>query len=230
MWRASGSRPSPTGRIDVIVTPPIPVSRELVPAGAPVAPDGFNVVTTGLQGGLPHVVPFEGDFSALLVVPSGVAAIWRDTDVTDIVGSSDAEVIGTARMAEEVGLVGRPAARVLLRAGGEVRASMPLAAGVRRRRPDSGEPDQGTGAEVIVIGWQLCAGSLRGPGDFGSRIQLAWRRIDRGTDRFSPPVINPHLRARLEATSRLESDPYTAEPAERRRLARGRKGIPWRSP
>ncbi|HEY0987409.1 MAG TPA: hypothetical protein VGD80_10175, partial [Kofleriaceae bacterium] len=50
----------------------------------------------------------------------------------------------------------------------------------------------------------LHAGTLRGAGDFGSFIEFAWRRVDRGTDTFARPPLDPRVAARF--TGQLQSN------------------------
>jgi hypothetical protein len=67
--------------------------------------------------------------------------------------------------------------------------------------PDAGRAGTGIRIELVVLGWQIRAGSLRGPGDFGSRIELAWRIADRAADEFSPPPVSARVLERLAATT-----------------------------
>jgi hypothetical protein len=76
--------------------------------------------------------------------------------------------------------------------------AVPLVAGGRRLVPDAGAADGGVAVELVLLAWELRAGTVRGPGEFGSRLALAWRRADRGAAEFSPPPINPGLARRLE--------------------------------
>ena len=197
---------------------PVPLSRELVPAVPPSVPEGFTLVSTAIAGGLPDVIRLDGDLTLLVVVPSGLASTWRDRDPAAVISHSLQELDAWSPRSEEIGHARRVPARLLLRAGRTVVGALPLVAGVRRRLPDSAEV--GVQVEVVVIGWDLRAGSFRGAGEVGSRVEVAWRRADRGVDRYSGPTISPHLRARLDASRRLESDADAREPAERRRSAR----------
>jgi len=47
-------------------------------------------------------------------------------------------------------------------------------------------------------------GDLRELGDFGSFVDFAWRRIDRGTDQFNLPAVDPRVAERF--SGRIESE------------------------
>lgn len=101
--------------------------------------------------------------------------------------------------------VERAPVRVLLRRGSSLVASVPLVAGLRRLVPDVGDPALGTVIELALIGWDIRAGSLRGAGDFGSRIDLAWRRADAAVEQFEPPPLSPRVAQRLDPSLHMES-------------------------
>ncbi len=182
---------------------PIPIERFLVPAAQPAAPDGFTTIDEPIVNGLPHTIALDDGLSLAVVAPSGLATRWRDADPTAIVSSSDEDVRSPDPAATVV--VSRCPARLLLRAGTAVVSSVPLAAGVRRAIPEAGGVGSGVRIAVVVLAWDIRAGSLRGPGDFGSRIALATRRADRAGDTFETPAISPDLIARLKAQFRTES-------------------------
>jgi len=73
---------------------------------------------------------------------------------------------------------------------------VPLVAGVRRFVPDEGST-RGAAIELVIIGWDLRAGTVLGPGDFGSRVTLAWRIASSASPEFAPPPINANLARRL---------------------------------
>jgi len=104
-----------------------------------------------------------------------------------------------------VGTLERAPVHLILRGAGEQLASVPLVAGMRRRLPDSGGAEQGVRIELIVTAWDIRAGSLRGQGDFGSRVELAWRRADRASDEFAAPVPGERVLARLPQDAQLQS-------------------------
>ena len=59
----------------------------------------------------------------------------------------------------------------------------------------------GARIDLLIRSWDLRAGSMRGAGDFGSRIDVAWRRADRGSDAFAPPPLNQTVVDRIVAAN-----------------------------
>lgn len=206
-----------------MATPPIPVRRYLVSPQAPTTPEGFQRIDQSISSSLPQAIDLGDGLSLLLVVPSGLARPWREADPTSIVSHSKPELAAFVPAASEVvGHVDRAPARLLMRIKGRTVASMPLVAGSRRMLPDSGQPDGGIRVELMLLGWDLRAGNLRGPGDYGSRISLAWRRADGAVEQFSTPPINPQLTPRLAPKFRMISALGTKEivPLSRFRVSR----------
>jgi hypothetical protein len=179
-----------------VTVPSVPVARELTPGPAMTPPAGFTVVDEALVDGLPHRVPLGGDLVAVLAVPTGLALAWRDGDPAEPVsGSGDQLAPVDAAGDGPTGAVGRPPVRLFVLQGDRVRGSLPRVAGARLRVGDDGLPP-GVQLEVVALAWELRAGTLRGPGDVGARLRLAWRRVDAAPDAFSPPPVHPRVRAR----------------------------------
>jgi hypothetical protein len=186
--------------------PPIPVQRYLVPEQMPSIPEGFTPVDDKLLGGLPHRIRLNAALTLVVVVPTGLAATWRDLDPITLVSSSETEFTPTtAEPDQEIGAAIRSPARIIVRRSGTTIASVPLCAGLQRTVPEGGRQETGMCIELLIRGWDIRAGSLRGLGDFGSYISLAWRRADQAVDFFSPPPVNPYLLPRLEQAARMES-------------------------
>lgn len=186
--------------------PPIPVQRYLVPEQRPRAPEGFTPIDDKLLGGLPHRIRLNAEFTLVVVVPSGLAATWRDIDPTTLVSSSETEFTPTiAQPDQEIAASIRSPARIIVRCAGTTVASVPLCAGLQRTVPEGDWQEPGMHIELLILGWDIRSGSLRGPGDFGSRITLAWRQADQAVEYFSAPPVNPYLIPRLEQESRMES-------------------------
>lgn len=188
---------------------PIPIARYLTPEAAPAAPPGFTAVSAALVGGLPHQLPLDGDLSLLLVAPSGLAREWRDADPAALVSRGAWEL--APRPAAEAELVRAPV-RLLARRGGLIVAAVPLSAGRRALLPP-GDEARGVAIELIVLDWEILAGNLRGPGDVGGRIAVAWRRADRAPDRYTRRPLSAGLRLRLSADDRYESEVGAEDPA-----------------
>ncbi|BCB74857.1 hypothetical protein Pflav_012670 [Phytohabitans flavus] len=172
---------------------PVPVARadfrrHLVPAGSPPVPEGATLVDSRITQGVPHAIPLDGGFSLLLVVPTGLATAWLAAPPTAVVTSSRPALAAAAAEPAPGDPLrpGAPARLVVLRAGA-VAGAVPLVAGLRAVVPEA-DSSTGTRIEVLVREWDLRAGSLRGPGDVGSRISIAWRRIDLGTATFGGPA------------------------------------------
>jgi hypothetical protein len=175
---------------------PIPVVGLLTPAPLSLPPDGYTRVTQSIQTGLPFRVDVGTGLALVLIAPTGVATAWRDADPRTVISSAADE----AEPFDPSALEGSPTApparmplRVLVVSGGRALAAVPLRAGRLRLAPDGGADDAGTLLEIVVLGWELHAGTLRGAGDVGSTIDLAWRRADKPADTFEPPPPNPHV-------------------------------------
>jgi hypothetical protein len=176
---------------------PIPVLDLLTPEPLSVPPDDrYTRITQSIQTGLPYRVGAGPGIALALIAPTGVATAWADADPRTVLSTSDNELepfdpttLATAATAP----VDRIPLRLILLHDGAPAAAIPLRRGRLSLAPDAGADDLGTVIELVVLAWELHAGTLRGAGDVGSSIDLAWRRVDRGTDSFSPPAPNPHV-------------------------------------
>jgi len=179
--------------------PPIPVQRYLVPAQKPTTPEGFTQVDVRILTGLPYPIPLTGDLQLIVVLPTGLAVPWRDADATALVSSSEAELSPSTPPTDfTLADVTRASFRLIVQQSRRTIGVIPLVAGLRRVVPDSGSNNLGGQIELVILEWDVRAGSVRGAGDFGSRLSLAWRRANQATLQFSPPPINPMLRSRLQ--------------------------------
>jgi hypothetical protein len=174
-------------------TPPLP----------PQAPDGFARVLVQLVNGLPATIDLDAELSLVLLAPTGLAATWRDAPGDAIVSTSDVERAPrpepSSTAPKNVGAVERFPLRLIERMNGKLGAVVPLAAGLVRELPDAGDYTEGVVADVALLGWDIRAGSLRGAGDFGSRIELAWRRADGDNANAEPAAAHPRVLERIEA-------------------------------
>jgi len=148
------------------------------PAGPPAS---HTLVRVALTAGLPARVDLLTGVHAMLVLPTGLARQWWDADPGDVVATAADD-----RQPHRPDRPARPPLRLVLLRGGEVLGSVPLAAGLRRTCPDSGA--RGAVVEVTVVDWLLLAGTVRGPGDYGSFLTLSWRAADAGEDTFDVPA------------------------------------------
>ncbi|MFX1677563.1 hypothetical protein PWR63_35935 [Paraburkholderia sp. A2WS-5] len=181
--------------------PPIPVDRYLTPADPPAAPDGFATLAQKIMTGIPQPITLDADFTAVLAVPTGLAGEWQQADPAAVVSVSTVQTdpcdpSANPAVSAPVCNVERATARLLIQRGGTNVASIPLTAGATFSVPADGGDAAGR-LEVSVLSWDLRAGSMIGPGDYGSTLTLAWRRNDTGMQTFGPVPLNPFLRLRL---------------------------------
>jgi hypothetical protein len=183
-----------------VPVPPVPVARELTPGPDLTPPTGFTVVEEPLVDGLPQRVPLGGDLVAVLTVPTGLAHTWLDADPAEPVSRSGGEFVPGAEAGDvPTGAVDRPPVRLFVLEGDRVLGSLPLVAGRRDRVGHDGRPP-GVRLDVVVLDWEVRAGTLRGPGDAGARLALAWRRADAAANAFAAPPVHPRVRARQAPT------------------------------
>lgn len=190
--------------------PPIPVNRYLVPDTGPRLPVDMTRVRFALVRGLPQPLPLEGELDLVLYVPLGQAVLVRDADPTALVGSGEPErarhTPGPAPRRMVAGAqqaLARAPARLVVRRGGVLVGALPLAAGLWRAVPDHGRAP-GVRLELVVLDWALHAGTLRGEGDFGSFVELAWRRADVGSERFALSKLEARVAARFQGAIQSE--------------------------
>jgi hypothetical protein len=184
-----------------------PIDRYLVPEAPPAVPAGFTAVRQSLTAGLPQRVELGGGVHAILVLPTGLARQWLDADPLDVVSTSaDDLATGPAVADPGPGLARRAPLRLVVRRGAQVLAAVPLAAGLRRTCADGGVAGRGAAVELVVVGWQLCAGTVRGPGDYGSYVELGWRPADKPIDIFGPPPVHRFVLRRKPLSLRIESE------------------------
>ena len=174
----------------------MPIDRFLTPEEPIAIPAGFTQSRQELTRGVPFQWPLESDLSLVLLVPTGFAALWLEADPDAVVSAATDETLAhvSPRGADPLE---RPAIRVILRKGSDTLATIPLAAGLSRVTPDG---DGGrTAVDLYVANWLLHAGCVRGPGAYGSFVEVAWRRIERGANAFPLEPIDPHVAARNTA-------------------------------
>jgi hypothetical protein len=175
---------------------PIPVAGYLVPEHTSLTPDGFTRVDEPMARGLPHTISLDRATRATVVLPSGLARAWRDADPAAVVSTSDAEHVAIRPSAGVDDSAARAPLRLVVERSNVVLGVVPFAAGARRFVPDEGSA-RGAAIEIVLLAWELRAGTVLGPGDFGSRITLAWRIADTASAEFAPPPINANLARRL---------------------------------
>lgn len=163
----------------------LPIVAVLTPPdAASAAPAGSTLLDSRIRGGLPHAVPLAPRFRALLTLPTGNARAWLDAPVgTEI-------------------LDGAPRLRV--QRDGVTIAVLPLVLGPAWEVVD---PSGAVPLTVQVLRWSIHAGDLRGPGDYGSFVRLAFAVADRGADRFGPLPPSDFVLRRMPPAEVIESRP-----------------------
>jgi hypothetical protein len=170
------------------------IVRELTPPPPRIAPNGMTAETTRILAGLPHSIVLAEDMRLIVTLATGDAVLWRDADATAVVTTSDEE--RTPPNASDESRSRRVPAALVVQRGRRVLATLPLALAAHRVT----DPAGGFALELVTLGWKIRAGSLRGGGDFGSFVSLAWKRVDGGASRFEPPPIHPRVAARQRPT------------------------------
>jgi len=188
--------------------PPIPIQRYLTPEPPTLAPEGFMLVDDRITSGLPYTMQLDGSTDLTLFLPNGLAHTWRTIDPATAVSASGAERGPTvSQPATETAPAGRVPLLLRLRVAGVPAAVGPAVVGRRGFLPEGDHPDaDGVRVEVIVLDWALYAGTVRGAGDYGSYIKLAWRRADQAVASFSTPPVNPYVIDRLPPEQKMESE------------------------
>lgn len=184
-----------------MTTLPIPVDRYLVPPELPPLPASFTRVRQSFDRALPAIVRLDDELSLAVYVPTGDAVLWRGLDGSETILSAGDETAprDPAAIADPVA---RPPARLVLRRAGRNLGAVPLVTGLQRRLPDDGE--SGALVEIWIRDFQICAGTVREAGDFGSFIDFGWRRIDRGAPRFELPPLDPRVAERFAGAIQSE--------------------------
>lgn len=197
-----------------------PIDRYLLPdPETGTLPTGFTEVRDPLVAGLPHRLELTAQVHAVLVLPTGLAQQWLTADPLDMVSTSDDETASrTAGVPAAPGLAERAPLRLVVRRQEELLGSVPLAVGLRRTCGP---------VELAVLGWRLCAGTVRGIGDYGSFVAIGWRVADRGIDVFGPPPVHRLVLRRRPPAAKIESETdlrpeflALADKKQRRRVAR----------
>ncbi|WP_322762456.1 hypothetical protein [Frankia sp. Cr2] len=191
---------------------PFPVDRYLVPEQPIALPAGFAPVRQRLTAGLPQRIELGAGVHAVLVLPTGLAQQWLDTEPLAVVSTSADDL--AARPVPGVPslprLVARTPLRLVVRRGTQILGSVPLAVGLRRVCAAGAAPPGPSGGaaavELMILDWHLAAGTVRGSGDYGSHVSLGWRRADQAVDDFGPPPINVFVSRRRPPAQRIESE------------------------
>ncbi len=173
-----------------MTTPPIPIHHHLVPATAPAMPPEFERIDSSILGGLPHTISPAQGVRFILTVPVGLARWFNEVDPAAVISSS-------TDFADR--LEGRAAPRLIVMGGRRLRGSVPLVAATRTYVPNRAARRTGVRFELFIESWELHSGTLRSAGDYGSFLNLGWRRVGEADLEFEAPPIHPAVVTRLEA-------------------------------
>jgi hypothetical protein len=171
---------------------PVPVSRYLVPPGEPALPPSFSTARIALTAGIPYTYALDARWSVILRYPTGVMNAWTAADPGDV-ASSDAPERAPRPDGADDGP--RDPVRLTVALDKQTRAVVPLTAGRRALIADDGANP--AALELAILSWTITAGSVRGRGDSGAALTLAWRDATRAVDVFAPPPLPPLVALRL---------------------------------
>lgn len=162
---------------------PLPwTTRTLTPASAAI-PANSVTLQSRITAGLPHSIALDSGVTLGLVAPTGLARYWVRSEPDEIV----ADAKDTSRTVPF---------RLLLREGARLMGVVPLVLGPARFVGESAQAPPRI--RLVLLDWRIHAGSLRGPGDLGSFVTLAWRRVGAGSREFTAPIARIAVRRRLE--------------------------------
>lgn len=182
-----------------------PVAEYLVPEVADVIDEEFVYVDAKLMFGLPQKIELDADIHIYVVIPNGLANVWRDNEPALVLSHSDDEVMPhNIDNVMSLPNADRIPARLLVRRAAEVKASVPLVSNLNMII-DASSASNTALIELNVLGWDLRSGVLRDNGDYGARLRFAWRRIEKGIEKYSTPPVNPYVITRLNPVFKMES-------------------------
>lgn len=181
------------------------ILARLNPAAAVAPAEGGTLLDQPIRAGLPHQVALGPRLRGLLVLPTGLARPWLDLPAGTVVSAA-------ADAPDEAAPFGRAAPRLRVQRDKVTIAVLPLVPGLVQEVADAAGV---VPLQVQVLDWLLHAGTVRGPGDFGSFLRLAVRAADKGADVFGPLPPSDFVIQRLPPAERIES--------------RGGRTVDWRS-
>jgi hypothetical protein len=161
----------------------------------------MTILDSPIRGGLPHIVELGPRLRALLVLPTGLARPWLDLPASTPVSLGGDALAVTDPTAPPPGF-GRAAPRLRVQRDKATIAVLPLVAGLVQ---DAADAPLAVPLQLQVLDWALHVGTVRGAGDFGSFLRLAFRVADRGVDIFGPLPLSTFVIQRLPVHDRIES-------------------------
>jgi hypothetical protein len=178
----------------------LPVIARLTLDALPDSPAGAQLFNSPVRGGLPHSIDLFPRWRAVLSRPTGVIGWWLRRDPFEPIDHG--------------------APRLRFQLDGATVCVVPLVTGqpFRITRPDGGTP-----LDAMVTDWQLHAGDMRGPGNYGSFVTLAAAIADKAAQSFGPVPVSDFVIPALPKEDRTESRPGTRIPIRFMRLQQLRR-------
>jgi hypothetical protein len=171
------------------------VIARLTPDAVVAPAEGMTVLDQPIRAGLPHEVALGPRLRGLLALPTGLARPWLDLAAGTVVSAAtDAP--------DRAAPFGRAAPRLRVQRDKATFAVLPLVAGPVQEVADAAGS---VSLQIQVLDWTLHAGTVRGPGDFGSFLRLAVRVADKAEDVFGPLPPSDFVIQRLPVAERVES-------------------------
>jgi hypothetical protein len=170
-----------------------PISRYLVPDTRPQVPSAFAKIRAELASGIPATIALDSQFSLVLTLASGVAQSWREEDPATLVSDGSDELAARPQVPAAPDPWRAPL-RLHLRHGDRASNSAPVVVGGRWLFADR----ERVAIEVLVLDWSVRVATIRGAGDAGSYLELAWRRANVAVDQFSIPPLPPPVVTRMD--------------------------------
>lgn len=157
---------------------PAGLGRDPLPGdagGAAAAAGGPALATVPLDGGVPALLPLRDGLALALGVPLGRARALLDLDPGVVVVGSGAVDVGAGQL--------RP--RITLTSGSTPGDTVAIVPGTTRELAVAGS----VAVRLVVGDLQITAGSLRGPGRYGSWIRLGWELVGPADDRAPDAAV-----------------------------------------
>jgi hypothetical protein len=197
-----------------------PAARWLVPPDPPALAEDFTVLRSPLTNGFPHFIDLTKTLRLKVTLPTGLMQPWLHADPAALVSTSEDErQPRSAAVTDQPAAASNPSLRLAISQGGAVLFTTPATLGNERHLPDAGDAVQGVRVAIELLGWSIFAGTLQGPGDFGSFVQFGWKAASEAVSDFGPPVINPFLVRRLAPRLKVRSELGLLKPVVDRRFA-----------
>lgn len=164
-----------------------------------------KTLDVNLVRGIPHQMELMNNVHMVLVVPTGNASLWQQSDPDQSLSNSASQQIPATLNEENYSSAfDRVPARLIVRSGSELLASIALTTGLTAE-VSTPVSINNLLIEITIKHWEIRTGNMRGPGDFGGRIVLSWRTKHNAVAHYSTPPVNPYLIPRLHLSFKMHS-------------------------